>query len=108
MNTEVRFCAGHRSTWRDTLSPGKGQTGETRLNVTCTKSVKLEGGEVLPRLAYTEAGERDRTGPGVEGSSLYRAEIVRKVIRSQPSDFIIKVQCLDLTTAKLLSRWLPK
>lgn len=76
---------------RDTLSPWKGQTEEISLNVTCTKSVKLEGGEVPPRPAYTEAGERDRTGPGVEDSSLYRAEVVRKVTWSQPSDFIIKV-----------------
>lgn len=110
-NIEVRcvcLLQVHVELPRDTLSPGKGQTGEIILNVTCTKSVKSDGGEVPPRPAYTEPGERDRTGPGIEGSSLYRAEVIRKVTRSQPLDFIIKVRCLDLTRAKLLPRWLPK
>lgn len=57
---------------------------------------EVSGGEVPPRPAYTEPGERDRISPGVEGFSLYRAEEVRKVTQSQPSDFIIKVQCLDI------------
>lgn len=76
------------------LESPESQTGEISLNVTCTKSVKVEGGEVPPRTAYTEPGERDRTGPGVEGSGLYRAEVVRKVTQPQPTDFIIKCSVL--------------
>lgn len=96
--TERYLESQERPNWRN----------QTECHLHKVSEVSRGGGEVLPRLAYTEAGERDRTGPGVEGSSLYRAEIVRKVIQSQPSDFIIKVQYLDLTRAKLLPRWLPK